>query len=95
MSNCGCGNPWGNGNLSIQGVCGDFERPENPDQGQCSPYRVKIGCEAPSVQYGQCPGETPIAVPSGGGFKILTQLFDENCLPILDENGLNILTFVT
>lgn len=30
-------------------ICGDFEDPVNPDQGQCSPYRVKKICGAPEV----------------------------------------------
>lgn len=30
-------------------MCGDFEEPENPDLGQCAPYRVKTDCEAPTI----------------------------------------------
>lgn len=97
MSNCGC-NPWDTGTLSTKQVCGDFDLPENPDQGRCGPYRVKIPCDAPVVQFGRCPGEVAIAIPNPNNpskpFSISTGLYDEDCLPIFDEDGVQVQTII-
>ncbi len=51
MSLCCC-----NASLSTACVCGTFETPETPDEGQCAAYRVKRDCEAPIL-----PDIVPIA----------------------------------
>lgn len=79
-------------------VCGPpFEKPTNPDQGHCFPYRTKIDCEAPVIPTPQCnntdaypvytPGETP-------PFYVVATLFDQNCLPITDQDDAPILTII-
>ncbi len=85
---CGCGNQ------STQEVCGDFEEPTVPDIGRCHPYREKRGCGAPELPANVCndteayaeydPDRTP-------PFVIISTLFDEDCDPILDENGARIM----
>lgn len=79
-------------------ICGDdFEEPVNPDKGSCFPYRTKISCEAPPVPLPECddadayavftPDETP-------PFYIVATIFDQNCDPITDQDGINILTVI-
>lgn len=87
---CGCGNPWDN-NGSTRNVCGEFPEPTNPDQGRCSPYRVKILNEAPALPVAQCEDEeyTTIYQPENteAPFVVSARLFDECCEVIADENG--------
>ncbi len=95
MSLCGCTNPWAPSGPSTKRVCGTFDEPENPDKGQCSPYREKRTCEAPVRPQNQCNDTEAYAEAVPGGnppFIIVSTLFDENCDPILDENGARILT---
>lgn len=99
MSYC-CGNPWAPSGPSTQAVCGDFDNPDNPDLGACNPYREKRTCDVPVLPTptGLCPGEVPVAIYNPGNpsnpFSILTGLYDENCLPILDENDIQITTII-
>lgn len=83
-------------NQTTNQVCGQFSEPVNPDLGVCSPTKVKTDCEAPVLPTPQC-GETfvtvydPDATPK---FKVTAQVFDQNCLPILDRDGLPIFTTI-
>lgn len=101
MSNwggCGCGNWWDNFPRSI---CGSFELPDDAveDQGQCSPRRVKITCEAPVLPVAQCEDDTYEVIyqpeNTDNPFAILATLFDNCCLPITDDNDLPIITIIT
>lgn len=88
---------WPN-NVGSVAVCGEFEIPTVPDLGQCAPYRVKKSCEAPTIPIAPCDDETfyaeynPDAVSPEKPFHIVAGLYDESCLPILDEDGVQILT---
>ncbi len=72
-----------------QSVCGTFEEPEIEDKGQCSPYRVKITCDAPTLPPNECGEVVSGAVydPITGGFYIISAIYDENCSAILDNNN--------
>ncbi len=35
--------------MNTDDVCGEFETPANPDQGQDYPKRLKKDCEAPTI----------------------------------------------
>jgi hypothetical protein len=83
---------------NTESVCGEFETPTNADAGVCHPYRLKISCEAPVIPDAAC-GDTeftvaydPDATPK---WRITSRTFDENCDPILDEDGNPILTVST
>lgn len=93
-SPCGCGN----GNQSVKAVCGDFNTDtDTPDLGQCSPYREKRDCGAPVKPQNPCDDSDAYAESRPNEhppFVIITKLHDENCDPILDENGAPILTAV-
>jgi hypothetical protein len=81
--------------LSVRGVCGEFETPQNPDTGRCYPKPTKIDCEAPVLPVNQCNDTSAYAIPDPlhpGKFLIIGTLFDEDCNPILDEGGNPILT---
>lgn len=72
-------------------MCGEFETPTTPDQGQCSPRRVKINGEAPVLPVAQCEDDeyTTIYQPENVDhpFSVSARLFDEQCQVITDENG--------
>lgn len=84
---------------SIKCVCGDFSLPVVPDEGQCSPYREKRDCEAPVLPVIQCADDqyTTIAQPGDdvNPFKVQARLFDQSCLPVTDQTGNTILTYIT
>lgn len=77
--------------------CGKFDTPTNPDLGQCSPKSTKTDCEAPTLPTAPCPGEVyttvynPDATPP---FSVIAGLFDQNCLPILDSNNVQIMVTI-
>lgn len=85
-------------NQNAKAVCGGFTEPTNPDLGRCHTYRVKRDCERPALPTIQCDDTEytvvfdPDAVPPFSVFTIFARLFDENCLPITDENGDTIIT---
>jgi hypothetical protein len=82
---------------STKCVCGVWTIPENPDQGQCVSYREKRDCEAPALPVIQCEDDeyTTIFQPQNpNAFKVSARLFDENCEPIQDQLGNDILTFL-
>jgi len=89
---CGCST------TNTQIVCGTFEEPVHPDQGQCSPYRVKLTCEVVELPVPSCNDTSFVmrydhnATPK---FSVLSTLRDENCNPILDEGGHPIQTVTT
>jgi|SRR6478736_7246181 len=92
---CGCSNWWNN---APQSVCGSFEEPTVPDEGQCSPYRVKLYGEAPVLPTAQC-GDTeyitiyqPEVVERP--FVVSARLFDDDCGLVLDNSGLAIGTII-
>jgi hypothetical protein len=83
-NNCNCSPQ------STKRVCGDFEIPENPDQGQCHARRVKKDCEAPLRPENPCNDRDAYAEALPGEFPpfvIIATIFDEDCGPILDHNG--------
>lgn len=79
---------------STQDVCGDFEVPVNPDLGQCTPLRVVVPCDRPTLPASPCneedieirynPDESP-------AFTILGGILSADCLNILDQNSVNVL----
>lgn len=77
-------------------ICGTFEEAVNPDQGQCFPYRVKRTCEVPALPVITCDDDEYETIESTppNYFVVSARLFDENCLPITDEDGLAIQTIV-
>lgn len=93
-----CCNPWAPSGPSTKKVCGDFEEPENPDLGQCAPYREKRTCDAPVLPVSECEDDeytvvfTPTLVPP---FRIIARLFDSNCELILDSNNQPIWTTIS
>jgi hypothetical protein len=94
---CGCGNWWSN---APQSICGSFELPDGAveDQGQCSPYRVKITCEAPTLPVAGCSDDTYEVVYQPEDiehpFIVLSKLFDSLCDVITDDSGDPITTVV-
>ncbi len=91
--NCNCGNPWN----TPRSVCGTFDTPVVVDLGRCSPYRVKISCEAPTVPLPECSEVPEIEYhpenPSHP-FTVWSILFDENCSAILDQDDNPIQTLI-
>jgi hypothetical protein len=84
-------------NDSTKQVCGTFETPTVPDEGCCYPYRTKRSCEAPLLPVITCDDDEYIVEPSDNPdkpFNIVARIFDQNCLVILDQNNLAILTIV-
>lgn len=78
-------------------ACGDFEEPENPDQGCCHAYRVKRDCERPALPAIGCDDTeyvTEVSNDPTRPFRVLARIFDEDCEPILDENGEEITAYV-
>lgn len=79
-------------------VCGAWEEPEVEDQGQCVPYREKRTCEAPELPVIQCDDDEYTVIPQPENeefpFKVSARLFDENCEPVTDQLGNDILTYV-
>lgn len=78
-------------------VCGEFREPDVADEGSCSPPSVKITCEKPIKPQSEC-GETTFTIEAHPGeippFTIVSQLYDENCDAILDEDSEGITTIV-
>lgn len=92
-----CNSPLG-GNQSTLMVCGKFEEPVNPDKGKCFPYRVKNDCEAPSVPQNPCNDTDAYIIVDTENptkFIVIATLFDENCEPILDDDGNKIMTQIS
>lgn len=87
-----CCNPW---TLPSRCICGEFDTPAHRDLGQCVAYRVKKDCEVPTLPEAPC-DDTIYTVDydpdAPYNFTALTGLFDESCLPILDEDAIQILT---
>lgn len=85
---CGCGNWW---DTPARSVCGEFPEPVNPDQGICTPHRVKLDNEAPALPVAQCDDDQYITVyqPENidAPFAVVARLFDECCFVITDENN--------
>lgn len=83
---------------STKCVCGTWTIPEDPDEGQCVPYREKRTCDAPVLPVIQCEDDeyTTEFQPENedNPFKVSARLFDENCEPITDQLGNDILTYV-
>ena len=81
-------NPW---NSSVSGECGTFVEPTVADEGQCSPYRVKITCEAPTLPVAQCSDTAYTTVYNPEDvlhpFYVVASLFDESCIAITDESA--------
>lgn len=69
--------------------------PEVPDRGCCYPLPLIKSCEAPVVPTPSCDDDEFTLEQSPGGkiqFRIVSRVFDENCLPIEDEDGNPIIT---
>lgn len=83
-----CGNPW---NSSVSDECGTFAEPTVADEGQCSTYRVKRTCEAPTLPVAQCDDDAYETVydptDEAAPFKVIATLFDESCVAITDESA--------
>ena len=81
---CGC-----NG-INTALVCGAFEEPVNPDQGQCHSLRVKLDCEAPELPTASC-GDSDFTISydpdATKKFTVTAILRDQNCQPVLDDGG--------
>lgn len=96
LPGCGCGNWWNNAPL---GPCGPFDDPTVADEGQCSPAKVKITCEAPTLPVAQCNDSLYQVVyqPENvdNPFGIIASLFNEACAAITDQNGGTITLFLT
>lgn len=75
----------------------DFTEPDVSDSGCCKPVKILISCEAPVKPVPACPDEeiTTEFDPETGIFSIIGELLDENCLPVLDENNLSIMTRIS
>lgn len=82
----------------VDPVCRTREIPVLPDAGRCSPRRLKIDCEAPTIPVPSC-GDydfTIIYTPGGNPpFSVISILRDQNCNPILDEDDDEITTTTT
>jgi hypothetical protein len=93
---CGCGNPW---QSSTRAVCGEFVEPTVPDEGRCSPYRVKTDCEAPTIPVAQCEDDQYAVIyqpeNEDNPFAISARLFDSCCEAITDESGNPITIIIT
>jgi hypothetical protein len=91
---CNCKVTW----PSVKCVCGNFETPVVPDEGQCSPYREKRSCEAPELPVITCDDDEYVTIfqpeNATNPFKVSARLFDENCEVVTDENDEDILTYV-
>lgn len=78
-------------------VCGDFDEPDNEDEGRCGPPATKRDCEKPAAPQPEC-GELNFTIEAFPGevppFVITSILFDESCDEILDQSGNPILTLV-
>lgn len=64
------------------------------DLGQCVPASVRRTCDRPVLPVQTCPNEV-VSVefdPETESFTLLGQWLDQNCEPILDENGAVITT---
>lgn len=67
------------------------------EQGQCSPAKLEVNCNAPALPLAPCPGETftttynPDAVKK---FSVTANLKDQDCFDILDNNDKVILTVI-
>lgn len=86
MSECNCNS---NGRNATHHICGEFEEPNNPDDGCCFPYRVKQNCEAPDIPEPECGDEIEVEHDPDDvltPFKVWSTLYDQNCSAILDEN---------
>lgn len=74
-------------------ICGEWEdvTDGDRDQGRCFPYRVKKTCAKPDTPETQCPGETFTTVydpdNTAAPFYVTSQLRDEDCNIVTDENG--------
>lgn len=75
--------------------CGEFSEPEVPDLGCCQPAVHRRDCEAPVVPDANCEDETFEVVVTDQGLKVSAKIFDEDCLPILDENSDPITTLIS
>lgn len=88
MSGCHC-------NQSTCDICGPFTEPTNPDEGSCFPYPLRRTCEAPDLAPAECDDDEYIAEYNPEDvlypFTILARIFDQNCLPIQDQDDLDIL----
>lgn len=84
---------------SVKCVCGNFETPVVPDEGQCVPYREKRSCEAPDLPIIQCADDEYVTIfqpeDEDNPFKVSARLFDQNCEVITDQNNLPIETYIT
>lgn len=95
---CNCNNPLlcccGNQNTNC--ICGPFDEPEAPDQGQCAPYRTKRTCEAPVIPTPVC--DDPLFEteynPETRVFTIWVPLHDQDCERITDQDDNPILTAI-
>lgn len=79
-------------------VCGDLDVVEdNPDKGQCFPYRVKPSCNAPDTPIPECQDTEAYVVSTPGTvppFYVVSRLFDSLCDPITDQDYKDILTII-
>jgi hypothetical protein len=81
---------------STKCICGTWTIPEDPDEGQCFPYREKRTCEVTPIPVIQCDDDEYITIfdpeDEENPFKVSSRLFDENCEVITDQLGDPILT---
>jgi len=75
----------------------DGDEPTTDDLGCCSPYPIRKTCEAPEVRVPDCDEQDPVVSydPETEEFTILTNLYDQNCSPITDQNSSIIQTLIT
>lgn len=82
---------------SVSAICGTFADPTTPDQGQCFPYKSSQTCDAPTLPVASCSDDqyTTTYDPLTQSFTVTARMFDQNCQPILDQNGATITTVIT
>lgn len=94
QNDCGCSSE-----NETRSQCGTFAEPSNRDAGQCSPYRLRMDCEAPALPVITCDDDEyttdydPDNVESP--FKIFCRLFDQACDLITDQDDDPITTYLT